>query len=166
MRQMSVAAARSKEDLAAQVWRAMAGFTFARFQRGEHFAILRELGLTPGHLKALAVLDPEQPRPMRAMADALACDASLVTWLTDRLEERGLVERRSDPSDRRVKTIALTAQGVKTRQRLAAAFFEPPPDLLDLDTKTLDALHRGLAKLPAPITPFWIETTSPGDEPN
>jgi DNA-binding MarR family transcriptional regulator len=160
---MSMTAPRTKDALAADVWRAMAGYTFARFQRGEHFAILREMGLTPGHLKALAVLDPEQPRPMRAMADALSCDASMVTWLTDRLEERGLVERRSDPSDRRVKTIALTTAGVETRERLAAALFEPPPDLLELDTKTLEALQRGLAKLPVPMTPFWSGTPSKPD---
>jgi DNA-binding MarR family transcriptional regulator len=160
---MSMTAPRTKDALAADVWRAMAGYTFARFQRGEHFAILREMGLTPGHLKALAVLDPEQPRPMRAMADALSCDASMVTWLTDRLEERGLVERRSDPSDRRVKTIALTAAGVETRERLAAALFEPPPDLLELDTKTLEALQRGLAKLPVPTTPFWSGTPAKPD---
>jgi DNA-binding MarR family transcriptional regulator len=161
---MSVAAPRTKEALAADVWRAMAGYTFARFQRGEHFAILREMGLTPGHLKALAVLDPDRPRPMKAMADALACDASMVTWLTDRLEERGLVERRSDPSDRRVKTIALTGAGVKTRERLAAALFEPPPDLLELDTRTLETLHRGLAKLPVPMTPFWLGTPEKRDQ--
>ena len=102
---------------------------------------------------------------MKAMADALVCDASMVTWLTDRLEEHGLVERRSDPTDRRVKTIALTAAGVETRERLAAALFEPPPDLLELDTKTLEALQRGLAKLPVPMTPFWLETPVDRDQP-
>jgi DNA-binding MarR family transcriptional regulator len=163
---MAVTAPRSKESLAADVWRAMAGYTFARFQRGDHFAILRELGLTPGHLKALAVLDPDRPRPMKAMADALSCDASMVTWLTDRLEERGLVERRSDPGDRRVKTIALTASGMQTREQLAAALFEPPPELMELDTKTLEMLQRGLAKLPVATTPFWLGTTSKGDGPN
>jgi DNA-binding MarR family transcriptional regulator len=161
---MSITVPRSKEALASEVWRAMAGYTFARFQRGGHFAILRELGLTPGHLKALAVLDPERPRPMKAMADALSCDASMVTWLTDRLEERGLVERRSDPSDRRVKTIALTPSGVQTRERLAAALFEPPPDLLELDVKTLEALERGLAKLPVGDVPFWLGTSPRGEE--
>ena len=58
-------------------------------------APLRELGLTPGHLKALVDARPRRATPMRALADALACDASMVTLMTDRLEERGLVERRT-----------------------------------------------------------------------
>ncbi len=73
----------------------MARFTMEKFQRGEHLALLREHGLTPGHMKTLSILDPEQPRPMGVMADMMHCDASQVTWLVDRLEERGFVERRS-----------------------------------------------------------------------
>src|SRR5207244_7686400 len=105
----------------------MAGFTFTKFQGSEHVAILRGLGLTPGHMKALSLLDPDEPRPMRAMADSLACDASMVTWLVDRLEERGLVERKTSPADRRVKTLVLTPRGIRTRNRLLEALQTPPP---------------------------------------
>ena len=86
----AMAAARSKRNVAGDVWRLMARFTLSQVQRGEHFELLREHGLTPGHLKALAILDADEPRPMGAMADGLQCDASQVTWLVDRLEERGL----------------------------------------------------------------------------
>jgi DNA-binding MarR family transcriptional regulator len=139
---------KSKRELATDVWRSMAEFTFANFQRSGHIRYLRELGLTPGHLKALAVLDPDEPRPMRALADALSCDASQVTWLVDRLEERGLVERRARSSDRRVKTVALTPTGVETRSRLQEMYYEPPEDLLTLDVAALEALRTGLAALP------------------
>jgi DNA-binding MarR family transcriptional regulator len=144
-----------RREIAEDVWRTMIGFTFARLQRGRHFAILREIGLTPGHLKALGVLDPDEPRPMRALADALVCDASTVTWLVDRLEERGLVERRSLPTDRRVKTVALTPLGVETRERLAEAMFHPPEELLALDAERLEALRHGLEALPVPEHQFW-----------
>src|SRR5215831_10455509 len=76
-----------KQVLAADVWRLIAEFAFSNFQRSTQASLMRELGLTPGHLKALAILDPDEPRPMRAMADALSCDASMVTWLVDRLED-------------------------------------------------------------------------------
>jgi DNA-binding MarR family transcriptional regulator len=154
---------KSKRELATDVWRAMAEFTFANFQRGEHVRHLRELGLTPGHLKALAVLDPDEPRPMRALADALSCDASQVTWLVDRLEERGLVERRALASDRRVKTVALTPVGVETRLRLQAMYYEPPEDLLALDVATLDALRAHLAALPR--RPLWSPNAVPEARP-
>ncbi len=82
---MGVSRPSTKQAIASEVWRMLAEFTFTRFQSGDHFGILRELGLTPGHMKALAVLDADEPRPMRAMADALSCDASMVTWLVDRM---------------------------------------------------------------------------------
>jgi DNA-binding MarR family transcriptional regulator len=140
---------RSKREMAGDVWRLMAGFTMERVQSGEHFALLRELGLTPGHLKVLAIIRPDEPRPMGVMADVMRCDASQLTWLVDRLEERGLVERRAMPNDRRVRTIALTPRGVEVRRQLLARLFEPPSELLALDAATLEALRAHLTKLPA-----------------
>src|SRR5438552_3472984 len=104
---MGVSRPSTKQAIASEVWRMLAEFTFIMIQSCEHFGDLRELGLYPGYMMALAVLDGDEPWPMRAMADALSCDASMVTWLVDRMEERGLVERLALPSDRRVKTVAL-----------------------------------------------------------
>ena len=140
--------ARSKRDLAGDVWRVMARFTMERVQSGEHFAMLRELGLTPGHLKTLAILQPDEPRPMGVIAEIMRCDASQVTWLVDRLEERGLVERRTMPSDRRVRTIALTPRGVEVRRIVLDKLFEPPDELVRLDATTLEILRDQLRKLP------------------
>jgi DNA-binding MarR family transcriptional regulator len=145
----------TKRATASEVWRMLAEFTFTRFQSGGHLAILRELGLTPGHMKALAVLDPAEPRPMRSLADTLSCDASMVTWLVDRLEERGLVRRQGLPSDRRVKTVALTRLGVETRDRLLSALYEPPAELLSLDAASLEALRTQLSKLPFAPGSLW-----------
>jgi DNA-binding MarR family transcriptional regulator len=36
--------------------------------------------------------------------------------LIDRLERHGAVERRPDPSDRRVKSLALTPEGIRLRE--------------------------------------------------
>jgi DNA-binding MarR family transcriptional regulator len=145
-----------KQAIATDVWAMMAGFAFTCFQRGDHLQVLRELGLTPGHLKALVVLDPGEPRPMRAMADALGCDASMVTWLVDRLEERGLVERQARPADRRVKTVALTERGIEIRDRLLRAVQDPPAELQALDTTSLLALREQLSKLPVgSANPMW-----------
>jgi DNA-binding MarR family transcriptional regulator len=139
---------RSKRDLAGDVWRMMARFTMERVQSGEHFAMLRELGLTPGHLKALAIIQPDEPRPMGVIAEIMRCDASQVTWLVDRLEERALVERRTMPSDRRVRTIALTPKGVEVRRLVLDKLFEPPDELVRLDAVTLETLRDHLRKLP------------------
>lgn len=141
--------ARSKREVAGDVWRLMARFTMERVQSGEHFAVLRELGLTPGHLKVLAIIHPDEPRPMGVMAEIMRCDASQLTWLVDRLEERELVERRAMPTDRRVRTIALTPRGVEVRRQILARLFEPPEQLVALDAATLEVLRTNLEKLPA-----------------
>ena len=65
---------------------------------------------------------------MRELAQEWLCDASNATFIVDRLEERGLAERRSVPTDRRVKMVVLTARGNRMRGRVLERFFEPPPD--------------------------------------
>ena len=141
----------------------MAEFTFAKLQQSQHTEILRGLGLTPGHMKALATLDPDRPKPMGAMAASLQCDASMVTWLVDRLEERGLVERRPSTTDRRVKTVVLTKTGIELRRRIGEVMFAPPAELLALDEGTLRTLCDALRSLPNPERSLWPQTNPPAD---
>lgn len=76
-------------------------------QESEAAATAHEL--TP--LQAKALLATEAPVRMRHIADHLHAEPSNVTAIIDRLEDRGLVERRPDPGDRRVKLVAATAAG-------------------------------------------------------
>jgi DNA-binding MarR family transcriptional regulator len=55
---------------------------------------------------------------MRKLAQKLKCEPSNVTGIVDRLETRGLVERRPDPADRRVKVAAATEAGVQVAREL------------------------------------------------
>ena len=148
----------SKAAIAAEAWGALLDLTMG--QRNRFFRIVQEFGLTPGDLRALSALDEETPRPMRTLARAWACDASNVTWMVDRLERRGLVERRMLPSDRRVKTVALTPLGASTKAELFTRLHEPPADFLALDRATLQALQDALARLPASLG-----ATGPHDPP-
>ena len=63
---------------------------------------------------------------MGHLASALSCDASNVTGLIDRLETRGLIERRAADNDRRKKLLALTKLGVRLRSQLMARMDKPP----------------------------------------
>src|SRR4030095_3499786 len=103
----------TKAAIAAEAWGALLDLTMG--QRNRFFGILQEFGLTPGDLRALFALDHAPPRPMRTLARAWACDASNVTWMVDRLERRGLVERQMLASDRRVRAGALTPPGASTK---------------------------------------------------
>jgi DNA-binding MarR family transcriptional regulator len=136
--------ATGKAELAADVWRRMLDY-YKVHQR--HLQTARELGLNPGATKLLLDLEPDDPRPMRALAEAFACDASNMTWMVDQLEARGLVERRTFRTDRRVKTVALTDLGEKTKAELLHRFYAPPDDLVALPRRALEQLRDALGEL-------------------
>lgn len=103
--------------------------------------------LTGAQARVLALLARE-PTPMRQVARQLKCEPSNVTGIVDRLESRGLVERRPDPADRRVKLAAATAEGLDTADRLRTSldFARAPLAGLTPAERTLlrDLLHRML----------------------
>jgi MarR family transcriptional regulator, organic hydroperoxide resistance regulator len=80
---------------------------------------VRELDLTPPQSVTLR-LCAEADQPMGAVADYLLCDASTMTGIADRLEERGLIERRASRTDRRVKLLCITDVGREFVERLQA----------------------------------------------
>src|SRR5215210_9402240 len=109
-------------------------------QRTRFLAIASEFDLAPAQLGALKALDPDEPVPMRHLAQALACDNSNVTGIVDRLEERGLVERRAAPNDRRVKMLVLTPAGAELRARHRERMAEPPDAISALPPEDQAAL--------------------------
>jgi DNA-binding MarR family transcriptional regulator len=114
--------------------------------------IAASFNLNPGALHALLTLDPDEPRSMSALAGGWGCDASNVTWLVDRLEEHGLVERRAHPTDRRVRTVALTPKGVQVRDQVEAMIYEAPASIAALSATDLETLCRVLRKAAPPTT--------------
>src|SRR6266567_1494040 len=131
-----------------QAWALLLQVAFERVHA--HFAaVVAELDLAPVQAKALHELNVDPPISMRELAERLKSDPSNVTGLIDRLEARGLVERRPDPKDRRIKGLALTAAGARLRKRLFARLYSAPRSLVELserDQRTLkDLLQRILA---------------------
>jgi DNA-binding MarR family transcriptional regulator len=137
---------KTKTKLATEVWRLIFDFVAATVRHRNR--VLARLGLTPNDARALSSLDAEAGRSMRSLADEWECDASTATWIVDRLEVKGVAERRAHPSDRRVKLVVLTSAGVHTRTELLAGIYEPPPELLELDRDALAALRQAVARLP------------------
>ena len=66
--------------------------------------------------------------------ERLKSDPSNVAWLNDRLKARGLVERRPDPSNRRIKGLALTSAGGQVRERLFAPLYSAPASIAALSS--------------------------------
>jgi DNA-binding MarR family transcriptional regulator len=116
-------------------------------QRPGFMAVCREYDLVPPHWIALQAL--EEPMPMGELAKVLVCDNSNVTWITDRLEDRGLVERRPDARDRRVKLLVLTPEGRRVREEIEARLSEPPAAIKDLSRKDQRTLYAILERVAA-----------------
>jgi len=134
----------SKTSLAAEVWRRLFDFIISTSaQRGE---VLGRYGLTPNDSRALYALD-SNGRTMQSLAREWACDPSNATFIVDRLEERRLAERRALEGDRRVKLVALTPLGVKTKAALTRDLYRPPSELLALGRADLEVLLSAAAKL-------------------
>lgn len=92
------------------------GGVVARYHE-EYEEAAAEHALTGAQARLLGLLSRE-PLPMRRLARKLKCEPSNVTGIVDRLEARGLVERRPDPDDRRVKVAAATAEGRRIAEGL------------------------------------------------
>ncbi|WP_157253723.1 MarR family winged helix-turn-helix transcriptional regulator [Nonomuraea typhae] len=96
------------------------------------------LGLTAPQATALRELTG--PMTMRELAERMSCEPSNATFIADKLEKRGLVERRADARDRRVKRLVLTPQGLDLRGRLLALLTTGSP-LSGLSTQEQDLLQ-------------------------
>src|ERR1700681_4663122 len=82
----------------------------------------------------------------RKAALQLRCDPSNITALADALEAKGLVERRLDSSDRRVKTLARTAEGERLVRALDESLSHPPESLSRLSPDEQEQLLHLLSK--------------------
>jgi DNA-binding MarR family transcriptional regulator len=117
-------------------------------QRGRVPQVAAEFELSPMQAHVLRLLEPDRPLPMRSLAGLLRCDASNVTGIVDRLEERGLVQRAVSAADRRVKMLVVTPAGRRVRARMLDRLAEAPEQielLSDADQLALrDILRRAM----------------------
>jgi DNA-binding MarR family transcriptional regulator len=105
-----------------------------------------DLGLPPPCAKALRVIQTSMS--MKELASQLHCDGSFVTAIADALEERGLARRETDPNDRRIKNLVLTAKGEEMRARVHEVF-DNVPGARRLDPEDREAFLRMLHKMVA-----------------
>jgi len=104
---------------------------------------LVEHRLTPATFQALWAIDPAEPPPsMKVMAERLYCNAPNLTFISNQLADRGLVERAVDPADRRSRILVLTGKGRRVRDELVRTALEKSPlaVLSDSELRQLMAL--------------------------
>ena len=99
--------------------------------------------------QAIALRELSEPLTMRELAARMHCATSNVTFVVDRLENLGLVERRPHPKDRRAKTLVLTEAGEQERTAVLSRFGVNAPlaNLSEEDRRTLRGLlQRALSE--------------------
>jgi DNA-binding MarR family transcriptional regulator len=85
---------------------------------------LHDYGLTPAQFDVLAQLRGAPGISQQALAERLLVTKGNVCGLLDRMSAQGLVERRSDPEDRRSNLLFLTEQGLKLADEVIPAHEE------------------------------------------
>ncbi len=130
---------------ACSAWKLMVQFYFA--QREHLPPVAADLDLSPAQCHVLHRIEPGRPMPMGQLAETLACHASNVTGLVNRLESRGLVRRHPSEADRRVKVLDLTPTGARLRALMLERMTTPPAALRRLSLGEQRALVRILSRL-------------------
>ncbi|MFI5713752.1 MarR family winged helix-turn-helix transcriptional regulator [Kribbella sp. NPDC051620] len=82
---------------------------------------LAPLDIAPSHARALGVLLREGPLRLNELSDRLRIAARSATEVVDALQDRGLVERRPDPQDRRATLVAPTGEGTRVGEAIRAS---------------------------------------------
>jgi DNA-binding MarR family transcriptional regulator len=140
-----MAAMRRSTPDPSRAWQLLVKFFFAQREHlpagGEAFE------LSPVQCHVLHLIEPERPMAMGRLAETLGCDASNITGLIDRLEDRGLVQRRPSPEDRRIKVIQLTPTGSRVRTQLLRHVTSSARPLSRLSAADQRALIRILERL-------------------
>jgi len=134
-----------EDEHACRAWQLLMKFFFAQREHLPSWGA--PFGLSPVQCHVLHLIEPGQPMAMSRLADVLSCDASNVTGLVDRLEQRGLVQRRPSSEDRRVKVLDLTSTGSRLRRQLLRRMTARPLPLSRLTADEQRALLRILERL-------------------
>ena len=103
------------------------------------------LGLTPGEGRTLAHAARAGEVRQIELAERMGVEPMTLSAFLDRLEKRGLVERRSDPRDRRAKLVAITEAAWPVLEKIRQAGIAMRADVSrNIDPALWEQLNDGL----------------------
>ena len=108
--------------------------------------LIASVDLTPPHAGILRAIASESGRSQQALSGQLGLLPSRVVAYVDELEDRGYVERRRNPDDRRLHALYLTASGKKLMSKIGELGRQHERLMTaGLDTDQRDTLRRLLS---------------------
>ncbi|MFQ6324743.1 MarR family winged helix-turn-helix transcriptional regulator [Nocardia sp. CWNU-33] len=115
--------------------------------------VLERHNLTMWGYVVLLGLGDEPVYTQSALAKAIRADKTRIIGVLDELQQRGLIDRAPDPTDRRAHLVSLTAAGRSTRERAQREIQEQEDRLLaNLSAADRRAFLRALQTLAALTT--------------
>ncbi|WP_029113003.1 MarR family winged helix-turn-helix transcriptional regulator [Mycobacterium sp. URHB0044] len=137
----------SDNPRADEVWRAMAAVVFDNRDAWKR-DVIETSGLPFSRVRVLRRL-ARRSMTAKQIAEAATMDAPATTVALNDLEDRGLIVRTADPSNRRCKLVSLTDEGRKMVARIDEVDDPAPRAFTALSEPELRALEAILAKLGA-----------------
>ncbi len=92
---------------------------------------LGEYDITPVQCGVLNCLYKEDGQGLKALSEKVSVNASTMTGVIDRMEAKGIIERRPDPNDRRAQGVFLTDKGYELEETATNTILEANKLVLD-----------------------------------
>ena len=138
---------------------------------------VRALGLTRPQWLALVRLQRKPGASQSELADMMEIEKAPAGRIVDRMEEKGWLERRPDPGDRRINRIYLTELGNRIYDRIYPISVQTVADALsDLSARDRDQMIRLLSRVKSTLSGLaecdpvselnWSEDDVTGTSPN
>lgn len=136
----------------------------ARLMRTVFDRRAKVLGLTRPQWLAIVSLHRRPGASQSELADMMEIEKAPAGRIVDRMEEKGLVERRPDPGDRRINRIYLTARGEQIFEAIYPLSVQTVRDALtDLSLKDRDQLAHLLTRIKSTLVAIAESDLQPED---
>jgi DNA-binding MarR family transcriptional regulator len=115
----------------------------------QHSELLKPYGLTIQQYNVLRILRGQHPNPatVHLIQERMLDKMSNASRLVEKLRQKGYVERRQCPNDRRAVDILITPQGLALLEKLDVAMKTWEANFTTLDTSEIKTLNQLLDKL-------------------
>jgi DNA-binding MarR family transcriptional regulator len=137
----------SDNPCADEVWRTMAAVVFDNRDRWRR-DVVEATGLPFSRVRVMRRL-AKRAMTAKEISEAATMDAPATTVALNDLEDRGLIVREADPTNRRSKLVSLTDEGREVVATIDQLDDPAPPPFATLNQAELRTLETILAKLAA-----------------